>query len=103
MESSAKTTGVYKVSHDVAVREIAGELIIVPITSGIGNLEDELYTLNETGLAIWHSLDSKRDLGEIARTLAGEYEGPANTIEEDIVGLVGALLERGLVVEADRA
>jgi hypothetical protein len=36
-------------SDDIVSRDIEGELIIVPITSGIGDLEDELYTLNETG------------------------------------------------------
>jgi hypothetical protein len=99
MQSAARTTGVYKVSEDVVVREIAGELIIVPISSSVADLEDELYTLNETGLSIWKSLDGTRDLGQIARSLAETYEGPGTTIEKDVVGLVGALVERNLVVE----
>ena len=32
----------YKPSDNVVAREIEGELIIVPLTAGIGNLEDEL-------------------------------------------------------------
>jgi len=39
----------YIPSEDVVAREIEGELIIVPLAAGIGDLEDELYTLNETG------------------------------------------------------
>ena len=33
-------------------REIEGELIIVPLVAGIGDADDELFTLNETGKAI---------------------------------------------------
>jgi len=37
---------VYAVSDDVVAREIEGEIIIVPLVAGIGDLEDELFTLN---------------------------------------------------------
>jgi hypothetical protein len=33
----------YQPSDEIVAREIEGELIIVPLTAGIGNLEDELY------------------------------------------------------------
>ena len=36
-------------SEDVVAREIEGEIVIVPLASGIGDMEDELFTLNETG------------------------------------------------------
>ena len=67
-------------SDDVVSREIEGELIIVPITSGIGDLEDELYTLNDTGRAIWHRLDGQRTLAEIAADLETEFDAPLETI-----------------------
>ena len=44
-----KTDGVYAPSEDIVAREIEGEIIIVPLVAGIGDMEDELYTLNETG------------------------------------------------------
>jgi hypothetical protein len=50
---------VYRPSEDVVVREIEGEVVIVPLTSGIGDLEDELFTLNETGRAIWSRIDGR--------------------------------------------
>ncbi|TFG60115.1 MAG: PqqD family peptide modification chaperone, partial [Deltaproteobacteria bacterium] len=55
----------YIPSEDVVAREIEGELIIVPLAAGIGDLEDELYTLNETGKALWARLDGKSTLTEI--------------------------------------
>ena len=43
---------VYTPSEDIVAREIEGEIIIVPLVAGIGDMEDELYTLNDTGKAI---------------------------------------------------
>lgn len=85
-------------SEDVVAREIEGELIIVPIAAGIGDMEDELYTLNETGKAIWGKLDGARTLAQIATELADEYNAPFADIERDVTGLVAELARRKMVV-----
>jgi len=85
-------------SDDVVAREIVGELIIVPIASGIGDLEDELYTLNETGRAIWNRLDGKHSLRQISDLLADEFDAPAAEIEHDVIGLVSELVCRRILV-----
>lgn len=87
-----------KPSEDIVSREIEGELIIVPITSGIGDMEDELYTLNETGRAIWDQLDGKTSLGDIAKALAEEYDASPGDIGRDVQGIVGELVRRRIVV-----
>jgi hypothetical protein len=33
-------------SMDVVAREIEGDMVIVPLVAGIGDADDELYTLN---------------------------------------------------------
>ena len=50
MESTVSLDDVYTLSQDVVAREIEGELIIVPLISGIGDIDDALYTLNPTCL-----------------------------------------------------
>jgi hypothetical protein len=90
---------IYSPSDDIVARNIAGEVIIVPLTSGIGDLEDELYTLNDTGLAIWEALDGKSTLHEIAEALSKEYDAAPDQVESDVLGLVNELYQRGLVVE----
>ena len=85
-------------SEDVVAREIEGEIIIVPLAAGIGDLEDELYTLNDTGKAIWGRLDGRRSLGQIVNELAGEYTAPAGDIERDVTGLVSELVRRKMLV-----
>jgi hypothetical protein len=90
---------IYAVSDDVVAREIEGEIIIVPLVAGIGDLEDELFTLNETGKAIWELLDGHRSLQEVARKLSGKYQAEPEKIQTDVLGLVGELFRRGMVVE----
>ncbi len=92
---------VYAPSDDVVAREIEGELIIVPLVAGIGDLEDELFTLNETGKAIWDLLDGKRDIGQVTGALAESYESTPGEIERDVFGLVEELLKRRMLVEVN--
>lgn len=88
----------YVPSKDVVAREIEGELIIVPITSGIGDMEDELFTLNEIGKRIWNKLDGKRNLADIVAELSSEFEALPDEIEEDVKGFMNELLKRRIVI-----
>ena len=53
MDEKIELAGVFSPSDEIVSREIEGEIIIVPLTSGMGDMEDELFTLNETGRAMW--------------------------------------------------
>lgn len=98
MEIVITRNSVFQRSEDVVSREIMGELIIVPLASGIGDGEDEIYTLNETGRSIWERLDGKLSLEEIAGDLATEYDAPDGDIERDVQGIVTELFRRRIVV-----
>lgn len=100
MENKIDLTKVYIPSNDVVAREIEGELIIVPIVAGIGDIEDELYTLNDTGKAIWNRLDGQRSLDHIVKELAREFESQISSIEKDVAGFVEELLKRKMLIEA---
>lgn len=82
-------------SENVVAREIEGEIVIVPLTTGVGGAEDELYTLNETGQAIWQKLDGKRTLKEVAALLADEFN--ASNCENDVLGFASELTQRGIL------
>ncbi len=98
MNGKIHLDSIYGPSGEIVAREIEGEIIIVPLTSGIGDMEDELYTLNETARAIWRKLDGARSLREAAAELAAEFGAPIETIEQDVVGLVEELASRKMVV-----
>lgn len=100
MEAKVSLDAVYVPSEDVVFREIEGELIIVPLVAGIGDMEDEIFTLNETGRAIWERLDGQRVLRDVVEELSAEFEAPAGEVERDVTGLVEELLKRRMLVEA---
>lgn len=102
MENKISANAVYLPSEDIVAREIQGELIIIPITAGIGDLEDEIFTLNETGRDIWDRLDGKKSLKQIANALAQEFQATQEEIETDILGIAQELLKRRMLVEAKR-
>ncbi|MBA4390122.1 MAG: hypothetical protein C0399_04205 [Syntrophus sp. (in: bacteria)] len=85
-------------SENIVARIIEEELIIVPLVSGIGDMDDELYTMNRTGRAIWSRLDGEKSLQEIADELAGEFGTSPGVIERDLLGLVTELVRRKMVV-----
>jgi len=89
---------VYAVSDDVVAREIEGEIIIVPLAAGIGDLEDELFTLNETGKDIWERLDGQRPLSAVIDELAAMYQAEEGEIAADVLGLVHELVRRRILV-----
>lgn len=99
MESTANLNTIYKPSEDVVAREVQGEFIIIPITSGVGDLEDEIFSLNETGRAIWNKLDGKKNLKETTKELSSEFEGTIEEIEKDVLGITEELLRRKMLVE----
>lgn len=88
-------------SEDVVAREIEGEVIIVPLAAGIGATEDELYTLNPTGQAIWQKLDGQRTLKDVAAALADEFNTPLAHIETDVLGFASELRRRGILTIKD--
>jgi hypothetical protein len=102
MEAEASLDAAYVPSEDVVAREIQGRLIIVPLVAGIGNMEDELYTLNETGKAIWDRLDGRSSFKDVVEDLSAEFEAPVGEIESDVLGLVEELLKRRMIAETPR-
>jgi coenzyme PQQ biosynthesis protein PqqD len=90
-------------SDNIVAREIEGELIIVPLVSGIGDMEDELFTLNDTGKEIWKRLDGKRSLKVIVDELIEEFDAPREEIENDILGLTAELAKRKMITEVQTA
>ena len=91
---------VFAHSNEVVARDIDGMLIIVPLTAGVGDMEDDLFSLNETGTAIWNMLDGKKTLKKIIAGLEKEYMAEPGQITRDATGIMEELLKRRMIVEA---
>ena len=94
---------VYAPSENIVAREIEGEIIIVPLVAGIGDMEDELFTLNETGKAVWDKLDGRRSLNQVISELAAQYQAAEGEIDKDVLGLVAELVRRRMLVAVEPA
>jgi len=98
MQSKNKQDKVYAPSENVVARDIQGEFIIIPITSGVGDLEDEIFTLNETGRAIWDRMDGKKSLKDISKDLSADFKEDVKEIEKDVLGFTQELFKRKMIV-----
>lgn len=83
-------------------RRIAGETIIVPVSSRVGDL-DAIYTLNEAGSRVWMLLEASKSVQEIIAVLCDEYDAPRDEVATDLVDLLEALRANGLIRFADAA
>ncbi len=90
----------YIPSGNIVAREIEGELIIVPLIAGIGDIDDELFSVNDTGKVIWDRLDGRASLAQIVQLLADQYSVSRQEMEHDVRGFVGELLKRKMIVDA---
>ena len=84
-------------SEDIVAREIEGEMIIVPLVSGVGDADDEIYALNETGKAILRKLDGVRTLGQVAETLAEEFTSSGDELDSDVLGFATEMIRRKIL------
>jgi len=96
MPDAVRGEVVYAPSDAIVAREIEGEIVIVPLTAGVGDLEDELYSLNETGRDVWRLLDG-RTLDEVVEALTVDYDASREEIDRDVRGLLEELLRRDII------
>ena len=82
-------------------RRIAGETIVVPVSSRVGDL-DSIYALNEVGSRVWTLLERPASIDEIAAILCDEYDAPSEQITTDLVELLDELRANGLVRFTDK-
>jgi hypothetical protein len=81
---------------DLVTRDIAGEIIIVPVRSGTGDLES-IYTLNEMGARIWELVDGQGSVDQIVQSIANEYDVSVDEAERDVIDFLAMLEAEGLI------
>lgn len=84
-------------NQEVVSRKIDGELIIVPIRSGVGDL-NSLYTLNPVGSVLWDFMTEGHTIGEMVQRICEEFEVTGEQAKQDIEEFLGSLLEEELVL-----
>lgn len=92
---------VWAKSADIVEREIGGEILIIPLVSGVGDLEDELFSVNETGREIWARIDGERTVAQIVQELQEQFADEEELIRTDVLGFLNELIGRSFVVEVE--
>ena len=86
----------YQKDPDMVSREIAGEVILVPIRSNVGDLES-VYTLNETAALAWTLFDGSLTVNQIQDKIVTEYEVDEDEAQRDLIELIQQLEEIGAI------
>jgi hypothetical protein len=81
-----------RAGDDVVFRELDGEAVILNLASGL------YFGLDETGTRIWRLIEEHGELRTVLAAMCDEYDAPPETIERDLMTLVAALAEKGLLV-----
>ena len=83
-------------NREVVSRQIEGELVIVPIRRGVGDL-NSLYTLNSVGSILWEFMTEEHTLPEMVNRVCDEFEVSAKQATADIQEFLGSMLEEKLI------
>ena len=83
-------------SSNVVSRVVADEALVVPIRSGVGDL-DSIYTFNDAGTQLWTMIQSGQSAADLARYLQESYGIDGHQAQVDAESFLRELAEEGLI------
>ncbi len=98
--SICNSKGIFKKRGEIITRKIAGEVILVPITGNLADMQ-RIFSLNPVGEFIWEHLDGERDLGRISSGVQSIFDVRKEEADADIQEFVSELLSQDLISPAD--
>lgn len=87
---------IYRKDPAIVARQIAGEMILVPIRQNVGDLES-IYLLNDTAMFAWQLFDGSMSLADIRSKIIGEFEVDELKSGQDLLELVADLERVGVL------
>lgn len=78
-------------AHDVLASDLGAEVVMLNLNDGT------YYGLDGAGAEMWKLLQRAATVDEIVHGIVDLYEVDAGRCRDDVVALLGHLLERGLV------
>lgn len=85
-----------KIKLDFVLRDIAGDLLLVPAGKAALDLNGML-TLNEVGAEIWKLLPEMADEEELIQRLLQEYEVEEEELRKDVTEFLDSLRQLGIL------
>ena len=90
----------YQKDESIVSRDIAGEMILVPIRQSVGDLES-IYTLNEVAACVWGLIDGETRLDAIKDEIVSQFEVDADEAKRDLIELIDQLEEAEAIHPVD--
>jgi hypothetical protein len=91
---------IYIRSKSVVSRAIAGETLVVPVRGRVGDLAS-IFSLNETGTALWEALSLPMTREALAILLTDQYEVAREQAEDELRLFLEEMCAAGLVEVAE--
>lgn len=73
----------YKLKSKFVAREVGDELIIVPLSANVAQM-NELFTLNETAKILWDHLDEHSTFESLLQVITDSFDIDTTTASKDI-------------------
>lgn len=86
----------YRPIDDVIMRDIGGEVFLVPIRGQLADLQ-ELFVLDEVGSWLWQRFGAEAGVDELAELVVTEFETTIDRARADVAIFLDELLAAGLV------
>lgn len=85
----------FQVSDDVIAREVAGEMVLLDLASGL------YFGLDPVGTRVWDKLSgAPSTLAEVCDVIEAEYDAPRDQIERDVIALAEQFTQKNLISAA---
>lgn len=91
METEVRLLDSVSIPPDVVFRELDGEAVLLNLQTGV------YFGLNEMGTRIWDLIQQDGSLAKTADAIEVEYDVARETLEGDLLALIGELASKGLV------
>ena len=89
---------VYVKNENVVFRQIADEIILVPVRQKVADLNC-IYTLNEVGAFVWSHIDGRSSLSDIIESLVSSFSVGTATAQEEVCSFIEQLESKRLIAE----
>ncbi len=88
----------YSKSENVVCRDIADEIILVPIRGNLADMQ-RIFALDPVADFIWEQLDGAQSLGNIHASVVKNYDVDADQAAQDLNTFIADLSKANLINE----
>ncbi len=87
-----------KINNKFAIREIAGDFILVPLGESALKISG-MFTTNDVGAFIWKKLECGTNMESLINAVVGEFEVDESTAEKDVKEFIDIIRKLELLTE----